>query len=87
MTNQASNPLAPRGINPTPRDIGRKVVYITASDNIGEEGVITAFNDHYVFVRYGAAVNSQATSWEDLDWRTVRVSDLRKEHISLRSER
>ena len=63
------SPLAPRGINPTAGDIGRQVVYRTAPNYEAEEGVITSFNDHYIFVRYGAEANSKATSWEDLDWQ------------------
>lgn len=60
--------LLPKGIEPTERDIGRAVVYRTAPMFEVEEGVITSFNDHCVFVRYGAKKHSQATSREDLDW-------------------
>lgn len=59
-------------IEPTDRDIGRKVVY-TGNRYPGgqpEEGVITSFNDHAVFVRYGAEYGSKATSREDLEWMT-----------------
>ena len=65
---QDKNPLAPRGINPTSADIARQVVYRTAPDYEAEEGIITYYNDHCVFVRYGNAVNSKATSRCDLDW-------------------
>ena len=68
MAETKQNPLAPRGISPTQRDIGRKVVYRTAPNYEAEEGVITSLNDHCVFVRYGSAANSQATSREDLDY-------------------
>ena len=54
-------------IEPTTEDIGRAVVY---HPHVGttERGVITSFNDHYVFVRYGSASTSQATSRRDLSW-------------------
>ena len=68
MSKNARNPLEPRGINPTQRDVGRNVVYRTAPNYEAEEGVITSFNDQCVFVRYGSAANSQATSREALDW-------------------
>lgn len=57
-------------IDPTPADIGRKVVY-TGNRYPGgklEEGVITAFNSTAVFVRYGADAGSKATSRQDLEW-------------------
>ena len=56
-------------IKPTDSDIGRKVIY-TGNRYPGgaiEEGVITSFNDHSVFVRYGAQC-SQATARSDLEW-------------------
>lgn len=49
-------------IDPTGDDIGRKVVYR------GEEGVITSFNDSYVFVRYGSDFGVKATRREDLEF-------------------
>jgi hypothetical protein len=60
----------PRGIDPTENDIGRKVIYRPAHDPIGdaEEGVITSFNAHSVFVRYGDKTGSQGTDRRDLDW-------------------
>ena len=62
------HPLAPRGIEPKLVDIGRKVVYRTAPNYDADEGVITSFGRTIVFVRYGADVNSKATSRHDLDW-------------------
>jgi len=53
-------------IYPTVNDIGRKVVYRTKF--VMEEGVITSFNEKYVFVRYGTDVHSKGTRREDLDW-------------------
>lgn len=58
-------------INPTPRDIGRKVIYRERGDFPGrkiEEGVITSYNDSVVFVRYGTSATSAATDRADLDW-------------------
>lgn len=64
-------------IEPTIDDIGRKVVY--RRWRIGrhangqfdlEEGIITSFNEAYVFVRYGADVHSKGTRREDLEWCT-----------------
>lgn len=57
-------------ISPTPTDVGRKVVY-TGNRYPGgrlEEGVITSFNEHSVFVRYGGDTGSKGTSREDLEW-------------------
>jgi hypothetical protein len=57
-------------INPTDDDIGRKVIY-TGNRYLGgmiEEGFITSFNIHIVFVRYGADATSKGTLREDLDW-------------------
>ena len=57
-------------IEPTQDDVGRAVVY-TGNRYPGgklEEGVITSFNDHRVFVRYGSDKASKATSRQDLEW-------------------
>jgi hypothetical protein len=57
-------------IDPTSTDIGRKVIY-TGNRYPGgrpEEGVITSYNNHAVFVRYGAEYGAKATSREDLEW-------------------
>jgi hypothetical protein len=57
-------------IEPTEHDIGRAVVYTGNRFPGGklEEGVITSFHDHAVFVRYGTDLHSKATSRADLDW-------------------
>jgi len=57
-------------IYPDIDDIGRHVIYIGERYPGGkkEQGVITSFSKHYVFVRYGADVHSKATLREDLDW-------------------
>jgi hypothetical protein len=57
-------------IYPEEDDIGRAVVY-TGNRYPGgklEEGVITSFTDHSVFVRYGADKYSKGTSRADLEW-------------------
>lgn len=56
-----------RGIEPTEADIGRGVIYRGGAGEM-EQGYITSFNDHCVFVRYGIGCTSQATSREDLEW-------------------
>ena len=57
-------------IHPTEFDIGRRVLYVGNSYEPGrvEAGVITSFNDSYVFVRYGEEIHSKATRREHLDW-------------------
>lgn len=49
--------------------IGRTVIY---DDGHGrrEAGVITSVSERFVFVRYGAAINSQATNPGDLVFET-----------------
>jgi hypothetical protein len=61
-------------IVPTKDDIGRAVIY-TGNRYPGgelEEGVITSFNDHTVFVRYGADKHSKGTLRTDLEWAQVK---------------
>ena len=53
-------------INPTELDIGRAVVYRNQHE-ADEEGVVTAWNEGYVFVDYGSGA-SKATRRADLDW-------------------
>ena len=57
-------------INPTQKDVGRKVLYTgnTCWGNPKEPGVITSVTEHFVFVRYGNNVSGQATKREDLEW-------------------
>jgi hypothetical protein len=52
---------------PSQDDIGRAVVYMRG-DPPFDEGVITSFNDHFVFVRYGKDWHSKATHRSDLQW-------------------
>lgn len=55
-------------INPGEADIGRKVVYRDRSGYKVEEGVITSFNESYVFVRYGSDFTSKGTRRQDLEF-------------------
>jgi hypothetical protein len=59
-------------IEPTLDDIGRRVVYIGAKYTGGrlDRGIITSFNEHLVFVRYGgkAGTTSAGTCRKDLEW-------------------
>lgn len=51
--------------------IGRPVVYSSAYLP-SEDGVITSFNDQFVFVRYRGDSASKATHPADLDWLLAR---------------
>lgn len=55
-------------IEPTERDINRKVIYRAAPFMTPEEGVITSFNREFVFVRYGKNTHSTATPRKNLEW-------------------
>jgi len=58
-------------INPTKQDIGRRVTYFVTINfvRIAEDyGVITSFNDYYIFVCYQKRSTSKATLREDLEW-------------------
>lgn len=55
-------------IEPTEKDIGRVVLYQGGHPDDKDRGVITSFNDHCVFVRYGGKQTSQATDRRDLSW-------------------
>lgn len=52
----------------TANDIGRSVTYHGNFGGPLEHGVITSYNDLFVFVRYGADMNSKATNREDLTY-------------------
>lgn len=47
---------------------GRKVIYTDPHTKKKETGVITSFNPHYVFVRYGNDVHAKATKREHLHY-------------------
>jgi len=63
-------------IEPQETDIGRMVIYVGGFDE--EEGIITSFNDKYVFVRYGSEKDSKATRREDLIWANTAEGSNRK---------
>lgn len=70
-------------IEPTANDIGRMVIYrdFGGRGKI-EEGVITSFNDSYVFVRYGGnGTTSAATARGDLEWSHRGPDDLAVETV------
>ncbi len=60
-------------IEPKPEDVGRRVIYRNGFDP-PEEGTITSFNGHSVFVRYGAKIRPQATSRGDLVWASDAIA-------------
>lgn len=59
-------------IEVTKDDIGRAVEYTDPYRDKAHErkqqGIITSFNESYVFVRYGSGDTSQATKRKDLNW-------------------
>ena len=67
-------------IDPQPGDAGRTVIYTpghvdwhfwnTDNELFGgqERGVISSWNEHAVFVRYGRGSTAAATRREDLSW-------------------
>lgn len=48
-------------------DVGRKVVY-SCNLTDKEEGVITSWNERYIFVRYGNDCHSKATNPKHLEF-------------------
>jgi len=50
-----------------PQDVGRNVTY-TANHGEREHGVISSWNDKYVFVRYGMGSTAAATDPEQLSF-------------------
>jgi hypothetical protein len=70
-------------IEPTEADIGRRVVYTRNARHPGGElqrGVITSFNPHLVFVRYGAGTTSAGTWREDLEWDDAETGSISGHH-------
>ena len=57
-------------IIPTPADIGREVIYAPYVGQV-ERGVLTSFNEHFAFVRYGYDQGSKATSVDHLHWSSA----------------
>jgi hypothetical protein len=54
-------------IDPQPGDEGRQVIYLRGFRR-REPGVISSWNEEYVFVRYGIGSTAAATKREDLEW-------------------
>ena len=66
-------------IEPKQSDIGRNVIYRVHSNAKAEEGVITRFNEKYVFVRFGKEEQSAVTTREQLEWQdAVHRTEYRK---------
>ena len=59
-------------IEPKQSDIGRKVIYLVHRNAEAEEGVITRFNEKYVFVRFGKEEESAVTTRDELEWKDAR---------------
>lgn len=56
-------------IKPQPGDEGRRVIYARKDPHrTTERGIISSWNDKYIFVRYSAGSTAAATSPEDLEW-------------------
>ena len=56
-------------IEPKRSDIGREVIYRVHSNAEAEEGVITRFNEKYVFVCFGKEEKSVVTTRDQLEWK------------------
>jgi len=60
-------------IEPKQSDIGREVIYRVHSNAEAEEGVITRFNEKYVFVRIGKEEESAVTR-DELECQDARFA-------------
>jgi hypothetical protein len=59
-------------IEPTQSDIGRNVIYRVHCNAKAEEGVITRFNEKYVFVRFVKEEKSAVAMRDQLEWKDAR---------------
>jgi hypothetical protein len=59
-------------IEPDQSDIGRKVIWCVHGNAQVKEGVITRFNEKYVFVRFGKEEKSAVTTRDELEWKDAR---------------
>jgi len=50
----------------------RAVIYLVHCNAKAEEGVITRFNEKYVFVRFGKEEESAVTTRDQLEWKDAR---------------
>lgn len=57
-------------IEPVEKDIGREVQFIGTRrpDQEAKIGIITSFDLHCVYVRYGRHTTSEGNRRQDLDW-------------------
>jgi hypothetical protein len=56
-------------ISPSGADIGREVIYRARHHGAKpESGIVTSFNEHYVFVRFSKFTVSNGCRREDLHW-------------------
>jgi hypothetical protein len=72
--------LSKNMIEPLDKDIGRKVLYTgtRGRDPTAKIGIITSFDLHCVYVRYGQHTTSEGNRRQDLEW----VKHLPAEHRS-----
>jgi hypothetical protein len=59
-------------IEPKQSDIGRKVIYLVHGNAGAEGGVITHFNEKYVFVRFAKEEGSAVMMRDELEWRDAQ---------------
>ena len=50
------------------------MIYLVHCNAKAEEGVITRFNEKYVFVRIGKEEESAVTTRDELEWKDARFS-------------
>lgn len=57
-------------IEPIEKDIGREVLFTRPrrGDRTAKMGIITAFDLHCVYVRYGEHTTSEGNRRQDLEW-------------------
>ena len=65
-------------IEPVAKDIGREVLYTgtRGRDRAAKVGIITSFDLHCVYVRYGQHTTSEGNRRQDLEWVETRPIDL-----------
>ncbi len=63
-------------IEPIEKDIGREVLYTGTKgrDRNAKVGIITSFDLHCVYVRYGEHTTSQGNRRQDLEWVRAQPS-------------
>ena len=49
------------------------MIYLVHCNAKAEEGVITRFNEKYVFVRFGKEETSVVTTRDQLEWKDARL--------------